>query len=70
MQIKVMFMTDIVKDMVWFLYLLPSLTVARYGKFHWVCTGTWIRVILQFLLWHIEVQIDKKTQGNGNQRLD
>ena len=70
MQIRVKFVTDIVEDRVWFLHLLPSLTVARYGKFHWVRTGTWIRVILQFLLWHIEVQIDKKTQGNGNQRLD
>lgn len=70
MQIRVTFMTDIVKDRVWFFHILPSLTVARYGKFHWVRTGAWILIILQFLLWQIEVQIDKNIQGNGNQELD
>lgn len=70
MQIKVKFMTDIVVDRVWFLSLLPSLTVVHYSKFHRVRTGDWIRIILQFLVWHIEVQIDKNIQGNGNQELD
>lgn len=70
MQIRVMFMTDIVKDRVWFFHILPSLTVAHYGKYHQVRNGDWIRIILQFLLWHIEVQIDKNIQGNGNQELD
>ena len=70
MQIKVMFMTDIVKDRVWFFHILPSLTVAHYGKIHQVRSGDWIRIILQFLLWHIEVQIDKNIQVNGNQELD
>lgn len=70
MSVKVMFMTDIVKDRVWFFHVLPSLTVAHYGKCHQVRTGEWIRVILQFLLWHIEVQIDKNIQGNENKRLD
>lgn len=70
MQIRMMFITDIVEDRVWFLHLLPSLTVAHYGKYHQVRNGDWIRIILQFLLWHIEVQIDKNIQGNGNQELD
>lgn len=70
MQITVMFMTDIVKDRVWFFHILPSLTVAHYGKHHQERGGDWIRIILQFLLWHMEVQIDKNIQGNGNQELD
>ena len=70
MQIKVTFMTDIVKDRVWFLHLLPSLTVVRYGRVHQERDGEWIRIILPFILWHIEVQIDKNIQGNGNKELD
>lgn len=70
MQIKVMFMTDIVKDRVWFFHILPSLTVAHYGKFHQKRSGAWIRLIFMFLLCHIEIQIDKNTQDNGNQELD
>lgn len=61
---------DVVNDRVWFFHALPSLTVAHYGRVHQEHNGKWIRIILQFLLWHIEVQIDKNIQGNGNQELD
>ena len=60
MQIRVKFGTDIVRERVWVLHLVPSIGVVRYAKYHQQHSGEWLLVIISFLFWHVEVQINKK----------